>query len=378
MAVTINITSSRGRDGFAMIRALWKVNRLDVTWPGVRVRAMTPALLLRHAGFETVVTSRPPTDGTAHDVVIISKSFSDDDMRLAARTKELGKALVIDLCDDIFGDDRDLANAEAFRNQAALADIVTTTGEILRDAIARQIGGDGKITIVPDHAETLSLTRDLVRAFPPNTKQQIRVFGARPLRRAWRKLIGRERALDPRRKTVVWFGMAGLPGQGTGIEALAAIAPDLNAISNEIPLQLLIVSSAHGRAARAARAFKFPWAFRDWSLLSVHEHISGADVCVIPNPPTAYAVAKSSNRALLSLSAGTPVVASASAAYAPFGDSIVIDDWQGGLRRYLREPHAGAADIAHAREIIDREFAPRVIADHWARVLTRAVTRQVR
>ena len=361
-----------------MTRALWKVNRFDLTWPSVRVRAMTPALLLRQAGFDTLVTDQPPPDLDAHDVIIISKSFTDDDMWLAERAKQLGKPLIVDLCDDIFGEGRDAANADAFREQAALADAVTTTGEILRDTIAGEMGGDGKIVIVPDHAETLPLTRDLVAAFPPDPKQRVRVFGAGPLRRAWRKLTGRERALDPNRKTVVWFGMAGLPGQGTGIEALAAIAPELNAVNDEIPLQLLIVSTAHGRASNAAQAFKFPWAFRDWSLLSVYAHVGSADVCIIPNPPTAYAVAKSPNRALLALSAGTAVVASGSAAYAPLSDSIVIDDWHGGLRRYLGAPQAKTADVARARDIIEREFAPRVITTQWARVLTQTAPRQPR
>jgi hypothetical protein len=189
-------------------------------------------------------------------------------------------------------------------------------------------------------------------------------------------LIGRERALQPGRKTVVWFGMAGLRGQGTGIEALATIAPDLAAVDRDIPLQLLIVSTAHGRVARAAKTFPFPWAFRDWSLLGVHEHVTGADVCIIPNPATDYASAKSPNRALLALSAGTPVIASASPAYASIAGSIVIDDWQGGLRRYLANPGAVKNDLAAARAVIDHEFAPVAICDRWAQALAEAVERR--
>ena len=357
-----------------MMRVLWKVSRLDLTWPSVRVRAMTPALLLRKKGFDVAVTAQRPAENELRnrDVVVISKSFSDDDLWLAARTRQLGKKLVVDLCDDVFGEDRDAANAAAFGGQAAQADIVTTTGEVLRDIIARQIGGSDRIVIVPDHAETLPLTRELVAAFPPNGKGRTRVFGAGPLRKAWRQLIGRERALTPGRKTVVWFGMAGLTGQGTGVDALAAIAPQLNAVNNEIPLQLLIVTTAHRRTSRAAAAFDFPWSFRDWSLLSVHEHVASADVCVIPNPQTSYASAKSPNRALLSLSAGTPVVATSSPAYASLNGAIMVDDWQGGLRRYLTDPAAVAADFATASRIIEREFSAASIRDRWARVLDQA------
>lgn len=360
------------------IRVLWKTGRLELTWPSTRVRVLTPAMLLRQAGFDVAIVERGVSDEALRDrdVIVIGKSFTPDDMTLAAQAKALGKPLVVDLCDDIFGESREAGKADAFRRQAAAADLVTTTGDVLRDIIARQIGGRDRIAIVPDHAETLPLTRDLIAAFPPDAKNDPRVFGAGPLRKKWRRLIGRERALQPGRKTVVWFGMAGLRGQGTGIEALATIAGDLDAVNQDIPLQLLIVSTAHGRVARAAKTFSFPWAFRDWSLLGVHEHVTGTDVCVIPNPATDYASAKSPNRALLALSAGTPVVASASPAYAPLAGSIVIDDWQGGLRRYLANPGAVKNDLAAARAVIDREFAPAAICERWMQVLAEAVERR--
>ena len=363
-----------------MIRVLWKVSRLDLTWPSVRVRTLTPAMLLRQRGFDIAITDRGPADKELRDrdVVIINKSFSDDDLALTARAKQLGKPLVVDLCDDVFGEARDAKNAAAFRGQAVQADLITTTGDLLRDTIARQIGGDDKIVIVPDHAETLALTRDLVAAFPPSGRERSDVFPAGSFGTIWRRLIGRERALDPSRKTVVWFGMAGLAGQGTGLEALAAIAPQLEAVNREIPLQLLIVSTAHGRTTEIAKNFAFPWGFRDWSLLGVHDHLASADVCVIPNPPTDYATAKSPNRALLALSAGTPVIATASPAYAALGDNIVVDDWQRGLRRYLADPAAARADVSAARGIIERQFAATVICDHWARVIEQAAGRPKR
>jgi hypothetical protein len=356
------------------IRALWKVSRLDLTWPSVRVRTLTPAMLLRQRGFDIAITDRGPADKDLRDrdVVIINKSFSDDDLTLATRAKQLGKALVVDLCDDVFGEARDAKNAAVFRGQAVHADTVTTTGEILADTIAEQIGSSDKIVVVPDHAETLALTRDLVAAFPPSGRERGDVLPAGSLGKMWRRLIGRERALDPGWKTVVWFGMAGLAGQGTGLEALAAIAPHLEAINREIPLQLLIVSTAHGRTTEIAKNFSFPWVFRDWSLLGVHDYVAGADVCVIPNPATDYATAKSPNRALLALSAGTPVIATASPAYAPLGNTITIDDWQHGLRRYLGDPAAAAADVAAARGIIERQFAANIVSDHWARVIEQA------
>lgn len=362
------------------MRVLWKVSRLDLTWPSVRVRALTPTLLLRERGFDITVTDRRPSedDLRGFDAVVISKSFSDDDLWLSIRTKELRKALIVDLCDDLFGAKRDVANAEAFRQQTSRADVITTTGEVLRDTIARQVNKPDRIVIVPDHAETLALTRALVATFPPDRTQRTQVYGARTLHGWWRKLIGRERALKPGRKMVIWFGMAGLPGQGTGIDALAAIAPQLNAVDREIPFQLLIVSTAYGRVARAAKTFTFPWAFRDWALLPAYKHVASADVCVIPNPQTPYAIAKSPNRALLSLSAGTPVVASGSPAYAPLGKAIVTDDWEGGLRRYLTDPVAVEADLAAAREVIDRMFAPALIRDRWADLLTQVLRQACR
>jgi hypothetical protein len=359
-----------------MTRVLWKVHKLDVTWPSVRVRALTPVMLLRRAGFDVEVTDRRPSPDTVagSDVVVINKSFNADDEWLAAHAKESGKALIVDLCDDVFAESR-AATAASFRRQAALADIVVTTGHLLRDAIIRQVP-QATVAIVPDHAETLALTRDLIAAFPPSDRQQrTRVFGPGPLRTLLRKVTGRERALLPRRRTIVWFGLAGLAGQGVGIDALGAIAPQLNAVARTIPLQVLIVSSGHGRAKQVAQSFEFPWAFRDWALLSVYDHVANADVCVIPNPPTNYAMAKSPNRALLALGCGTPVIASASPAYAPLGSAIVCDDWERGLHLYLADPAAAATDVAAARHIIEREFGAPNVRDNWVRTFADAIAR---
>jgi hypothetical protein len=355
-----------------MPRILWKVSRLDITWPSVRVRAMTPALLLRRQGYDVQVGDGGwnETEIRAADIVIITKSFTVDDLEFARSVKELGKLLVVDLCDDVFMDGRE-ASAASFREQAGLADRIVTTGEILRAAIERQVSDPSKLRIVPDHAETRTLTQELLEAFPPqNAQQRERVFGSFGPRRLLNTLTRRERALSPARRTIVWFGTAGLPGQGTGIEALAGIAPQLNAVARDMPVQLLIVSTAHGRVTSLATAFEFPCVFRDWRLLSVFDHVTAADVCVIPNPATDYARAKSPNRALLALMAGTPVVASASSAYAGIANSIIQDDFEGGVRRYLTDRCAAQADIRTGQTDIALAFSADAVAVQWAHMFS--------
>src|SRR4051812_22335932 len=101
-----------------MPRILWKVSRLDVTWPSVRVRAMTPALLMRRHGYDVELSDIGWSEPNirAADIVVINKSFAASDLELARRAKSLGKPLVIDLCDDVFMEGRE-TSATGFRDQ---------------------------------------------------------------------------------------------------------------------------------------------------------------------------------------------------------------------------------------------------------------------
>lgn len=353
-----------------MMRVVWKVRRIDPCIASVRIRTLAPALLLRERGYEVQVTSvmPDPSQITAADCVVINKSYSDADQELCMSAKALGKRVIVDACDDLTDDWRK-DELQAFQRQCSFADRLITTGPELAHQL-QDIGVQrDRISVIPDIAEDCAMLERILAAFPPTTsrgKRSVRPNGALSLMR-W--LSGRELRLHPNRKIVVWFGTAGRKGTGVGLESLSLIARALEEVNFEIPLQLVVVTRGYSAFRHNTSQFSFPCIYREWSMLGALDVIAKADVCVIPNPQTKFARAKSPNRCLLALNCGTPVVATSIPSIEEFGDAIVLDDWTGGLFKYLRDGQAGLADVALGRARANSRYGAQTIGDAWNALL---------
>lgn len=354
-----------------MQKIIWKVGKLSIGVASVRIRAMAPAFLLRRRGRRVIVTDRRPSIDEVReaDAVVIGKSFSADDVWLCNAAKRVGTPLIIDLCDDL-GAARRRDELDCFLAQARQAVRIVTTGDPLREAIARYGVPDEKIEIIPDTAESKSLLQDLVREFEAaHMGQKARIFGAGPFRR-WRDaLTGRERPLLPDARLVAWFGNAGRPGDGVGLESLRVAAPALEALHATTPLQLLVITRGYSAFRRATHGFGIPCVYREWSLYGTMELLKQADVVILPNPANDVARVKSANRCMLALSCGVPVVASPIPALAEFADCIALDGWESGLRRYLSDDQRAWLDVAKGRKRIAETYSPERTVERWSALL---------
>ena len=81
----------------------WKINNLDLNIASNRYRALLPLLALRENGYESHIFSDIENiDIEKLDVLVIVKSFTEQDLKLAIRVTNLKIPLIIDLCDNIF------------------------------------------------------------------------------------------------------------------------------------------------------------------------------------------------------------------------------------------------------------------------------------
>ena len=82
----------------AEIDVLWKVPTLDLRRASVRIRTLLPAMELERTGLRVKIIDQFPDAATlrAAKVVIINKSFSPWDGKLAARARLLGKPVITD------------------------------------------------------------------------------------------------------------------------------------------------------------------------------------------------------------------------------------------------------------------------------------------
>ena len=362
------------------MRILWKVPCIDLTWPSVRIRTLSPALSLRTRGHEVSVReARPSVEEIGwSQAVVINKSFTADDLWLADRAKAMGKPLVIDICDDIGAVDRP-DDLRSFLQQIAGADCVVTTGDELACRIRALGGTTAPVEVIGDGAEDRQSLARLAEAFPPRTvKEWHRVFGEGLRRRLLARLSGREPRLSTKRRTVIWFGMPGQKEDGVGLTTLPLVAQALNAVNQTIPLQLLVVTRGHAAFREATQSFSVPCIFRQWALLPACDLIAGSDVAILPNPDSAFARGKSPNRALLALSCGTPVIASALPAFEPLAGAVVLDDWEGGLRRYLGDRDAAERDVVAGQALIQANFDADSICSRWEFLLSELSTSRTR
>lgn len=169
---------------------------------------------------------------------------------------------------------------------------------------------------------------------------------------------------------VIWFGNQGGTSYSTfGMQSILIAADALARIFAESPFQLLVVSKSRARYEQLIEPLPFPTVYKDWDPVAIFDDIAASAVCIIPNSRDAFSACKSANRAVLSLSLGTPVVASWTQALEPLEDCVVLDDWTGGLRAYLTDRARASRDVARARAVIDTVFSPATNVAHWQRVL---------
>jgi glycosyltransferase involved in cell wall biosynthesis len=172
-----------------------------------------------------------------------------------------------------------------------------------------------------------------------------------------------------KRKKVIWFGKHGTRHTVGGMCSLSEVVPALEAINRKQPIELVIVSNSRRKFDKHFSRLPFATRYRGWSNEAVYEELQDAAAFVMPNGSDGFSACKSANRALLALANGVPVVASWLDSLAPLKDVIVLDDWAGGLERYLLQPEARENDIARAAEVIEAGFSPSSQGRAWLSLL---------
>lgn len=171
-------------------------------------------------------------------------------------------------------------------------------------------------------------------------------------------------------KTIVWFGNSGSKHGDFGIPNLRIALPGLAAAAQRAPLKLLVVSNDEAKFQAVTADFPFPCEFRVWSRANALRDIAGADLCVVPNSRDRFSLAKSSNRLVLALSLGVPVVATSVPSAEPLRPFVIFDDWETGVETYLLDQARASADVTAAQAFIARTYAPGQIAKQWEALLS--------
>jgi hypothetical protein len=166
-------------------------------------------------------------------------------------------------------------------------------------------------------------------------------------------------------KRLLWFGNHGADYADFGIRDLLLIQTALETIAQEYDVELVVVSNNRAKYEDCIRPMSIPSRYVEWSPHSIEQEMRHAHVVLIPNSLDAFSVCKSANRSVHALTYGLPVIATNTPALAPLYGGIVVDDFLGGLRRYLASPECVEADVALGQNLANTRFGLEDIGRAW-------------
>lgn len=330
----------------------WFAKSFDPAKASIRLRLIEPMAALERRGVDV---GRYRKGGAVdYDAVIFSKSFTRSAVSAARGAQAAGRAVIVDICDNMFDQvdrSRNRSKRARIAEQLARASIVTVSTPILGSqlgAIMPEIAN--KLRVVPDVLENLSTAR-------PNWADRIRLGQLRKF------LAGRPGALH-----CVWFGKSS--GAASGFDHLDHAVRELERFAERHPVTLTVIGDSRARYQRAAKRWRIPSVYIPWSLGSFSEALAMHRVAVLPVERNDYTAGKTINRPATAIAAGLGVIADSIDSYEELRPWIALDDWQGGLQRYAYGWPSEQPRLIAARLHLERLYGADVVAGRWEEVFS--------
>ena len=306
-------------------------------------QAMAPYGILSKIVQVTKETTEADFDHRAFDdvdVLVVSKSFNPLNERIAARVRDRGRPVVVDLCDDHFAAEE----GEHHRRLLELADVVIANTPWMARRIHEETGREA--IIIPDPCEG--------ERQPPRFRPQ------------------------PGRLRLLWFGS---DTQITTItEFLPRLREELRSHLQHLEVELVTNEREDLEAQiEGYNQFHAPYMtlrYTPWDLGVTEAALARADAVVIPSRNELKYFAKSANRLLLSLWNGRFVSAwplpeyRQFASWAHIGEEIVE-----GLLWALGHPQEVELGIARAQDYIQANYSPEKVGEVWYRLFCEGLDR---
>lgn len=361
------------------MRIDWRLRIDDVDAASVRYRCTTPARHLAQIGHESRLTwgGFDPLGSPPPDALVFVKAFGPRELDAAERASAAGVRVLLDVCDNIFGDDYPASatgqDVPTFLRMAELAAGVVTTGPALAEVLRREAGERAPVHEIPDPVETLDDVRFAQRlVWRERRRRRSPEAIVRGAFRDVREVARRLRSSSPRGELpqAIWFGNAGSVRPRFGLVNLVDVADQLVAAHERAPFRLLVLANDPGLHRAALEALPFQVDFARWHRSAPFRHLPGSAAALVPFAHDDFNRVKSANRAVLALSQGVPVVATRIPSLDPLADCVELDDFAGGLSRYLDAPEHARDHLTRAREVIERVYSGPAVARAWEAVLS--------
>ncbi|HSV80309.1 MAG TPA: hypothetical protein VLK85_14040 [Ramlibacter sp.] len=403
-----------------VLRVGWKVAALATNIASVRYRAGIPILALESAGVHSKLFSSGLESNLDNlDVLVIVKSFTADDVRLAQRAAARGIRVVYDLCDNIFigdyGRKSRFSPAQIFLSIASHASCIVATTEPLAEEIRKHVG-DVPVVVIPDGIESAGVPGRISRIIKqaastipsqrlPMMRQRVgnvvhrvrtegvqlipsligfvarRMGGAlvKGVRRGLHRKPRKAESTEPIRlssgearpgaRRIVWFGNHGAEHARFGMLDILEWREALEAIAREQDVELVVISNNRHKYLDEIAPLAIPSQYVEWSSKHVEQWLQQAALVIIPNTLDPFSLCKSANRTVLALSHGVPVVATMTPALRPLVDSIHTGDPLPAFREILANAEGARARARQGYQQCEALFGMKSLQVQWLRLL---------
>lgn len=330
----------------------WYASSFDSSIASIRVRCHFPARKLRRQGLRTEFYA--PFRRSHYGVVVFSKTYDNRALAEAARLKDVGCKVILDLCDNhFFGEDADPAIRERtlrLERMVDIADLVlTSTMHLEAQLVNRFPQLASRTSVIPDYPEEPSGRISLGSRFSLHGLRRFQARHSGALR-------------------LIWFGNHGANNAPAGMKDLRRVRQVLE--THGSPLTLTVMSNSRATFDEVCRGWSIPTHYLEWSLDRVDAVLRKHDVAIVPIDLNPFTLAKTINRPATALRNGLGVIADGIPSYEELRPFIWLDDWPGGLEHYSRVRPQNDPRLYAARAHLARACDANAITELWAAALT--------
>jgi hypothetical protein len=292
---------------------------------GVRIRYLRIAEHLRAQGHELTIQVIDQFKSAAqfnHDAYLFSKCYDGRCFVIAQMLRQGGKQVGVDMFDDYFSqqdDSRFLCHREWLRRMAPLLDFYLCSTPRMKEVMV------GYLPDAPGH-----ILNDPFDAADPQAIGQV-------------ALANLERTLTRGCIDVAWFGVGDNPHFAVGLRDLQAFGHGLALLDRGgLRVQLRILTNRRALTPDGLELLgRLPvaWSVDEWSIEAERQLLCSSLLAFIPVNAQPFSIAKSLNRAVSALTAGTQILSNGYPLYQPLSafvyrrpQDLMSDLSQGSLK----------------------------------------------
>jgi hypothetical protein len=312
----------------------------DATIASYRYRVQQPLDALRARGHEVEIFDE--AHSRHYDAVVFSKSYGEEDQRVAEQLSSRKCRIYLDLCDNHFYNPQGLkAYQVAKRN---LHKMISLSDRVIcsTDTLSRAVAAEANLAYVPAIAPD------------PWVENSVAV---RP-RRAEGDTIN-----------LLWFGRHGSPNAPSGMSDLLLIRHFLANAARKRRIELTICSDNREKFVSLFADFPVACRYVEWTSDSFEAALAETDAVLIPLSQNPFVAAKTHNRLTLALGAGVPVVADSIDSYREFGRFCYLDNWTDGLDAVVARPEEARTRARDARLYLKQRWSMSAVVPDWESAL---------